>query len=214
MLPPWTAENVTFFGINDRSVDSIYSIESTRKYVFEMLIPIDGQNQISCVCSDLSSQDLSLSLWFSEKPLGDMLFYNDDPFIAPYGVPKMYMFDNVNFPIPNNAITICDINSKKFPENHLRVSPGVYYVNIENKQQRRNQFKISFTDEGGMNLGLSENQSDGPVHNPNLEDCEHSDLGETCSDCGYGLSKKWNTRIKPCNTCGRIGGKGSMMSLR
>lgn len=209
-------ENTTFYAIGDRTEDSMYNIESTRKYVFEFLIPINGENQIMCVCSDLHSQDLSLSMWFSTEPLGQILFYDIDPYIAPYGVPKMYMFDNVSFPIPNNAISICDINSSKFPNNHLRLTPGKYYLNIENKQQRRNQFRLSFTDEGGMNLPMSDYQGDKPIHSPNVEDMVRNHHGEetTCNDCGYGVSKKWNKRIKPCNTCGRLGGKGSLMTLR
>lgn len=214
MLPPWTPENVTFFSINDRKEDYMYDIESTRKYVFEFLIPIDGENQITCVCSDLGSQDLSLSMWFSVLPLGDMLFYNIDPYIAPYGVPKMYMFDNVRFPTPNNSISIYDGCSEKFQEKYLKLPPGKYYLNIENKQQRRNQFRLTFTDEGGMNLPDSQNQKIGPVHDPNLENSEYNDLGETCETCHYGISKKWNRRVLPCKSCGRPGGKASMMMLR
>lgn len=214
MLPPCTPENITFFAINERTEDFMYDIESTRYYVFEFLIPIGGENQITCVATDLGSQDLSLSMWFSKEPLGEMLFYNIDPYIAPYGVPKMYMYDNAKFPTPNNSISIYDSGSLKFSNEYLKIPAGKYYLNIQNKQQRRNQFRLTFTDEGGMNLPDSVNQSDKPVHNPILENTEYSDMGETCSTCHFGISKKWNKRLKPCPACGRPGGRASMLMLR
>lgn len=215
-LPPWIPDNVTFYGIGDRKDDHMYDILPSRKFVFEFLIPIDGENQINLVCTDLSSQDLSLSMWFSEKPWGDMLFYNINPYIAPYGVPKMYMFDNVYFPTQNTAISIYDANSSKFLDKPMKLPAGKYYINIDNKQNRQNQFKLTFSsDADGILFPDSPNQSDLPVHNPNGENTASGEYGETCNICGYGEdNRKWLKRLKPCPSCGREGGAFSILTLR
>lgn len=222
-IPPWFPSDATYYTIGDRTQDGIYEISGRRNAVFEFMVPVGGYNQIVMVISDRSSQDLSIRAWFSEKPYGDMLFNDVDVSVSPYALPKAYMYDNIYMPVPSQGITIFDKNDGNYSNMTLKLLPGKYYLNLQNRQGRNNQYRLTFSSDNeyqewnAPTMPLSPNEESGPVGIPSEANPgyvieaispETPSLPEQCGTCGYGKDgSRWKSRIKPCKKCGREGGR-------
>lgn len=130
MLP----EGTQIIPIADRDPDHYYMIMPGQTLVFPFKIPMLGSHTIEHVHVLDEAQDWTISCWFSEKPLDNVLFERVDHWNEhKLGrvTRKFELWDELVLSEDDTRIGL-----SAFP---------VYYVNIRNLQNRINTFKLVFS---------------------------------------------------------------------
>ena len=195
------------YGENDRQVDGFYPISAACDNAHSFTIPTNGFIKINIVNTEPNTQDMSMRGWFSETPMGQMLFTLDDARLIPFNVPKMYSFDNTNIPTPGLLVYIYDSNNPSNKDKNLKLdSTKEYYICIQNIQNKKNSYRLLFStqdypqtydDQTKNGSGFTCDNTLSPVSTLTYDD------GTTTScKCDCHSKSKGRPRKGPCPKCG------------
>lgn len=132
----------------DREADGVYLINSGIVLSFEFQLGENREIKIPLNQSSLSSQSFWLRAWFSDEPYGDELLFRDHPSTG--GITYRFVDEGIS-PIPTPELLgtarsqfsgITNIRTEVL----IRQTPGIWYLNIQNLENRQNGLLLSFED--------------------------------------------------------------------
>lgn len=201
-------QKLTIYQEDNRQQDGFYAMYPACENSHMFTIPSGGFIKINIVNTEPNTQDMSMRGWFSETPMGQMLFTLDDARLIPFNVPKMYSFDNINIPTPGLLVYIYDSNNPEYNDKvHRLDATKNYYINIQNIQNKRNSYRLLFsTDEYSVNYNDQRLNGSGfrceDGNSKNICNLEYNDTNHSNCSCSCHKKSKGRPRKTVCPTCG------------
>lgn len=191
-------QKTIIYGIGDLGTLGYYAIEPACNAAHMFTIPSMSSVKINIVNAEPNTQDMSMRGWFSDSPMGQMLFTLDDARLIPFNIPKMYSFDNINIPTPGLMVEIFDKNNPQFANENLKLDASkTYYVCVENMQNKKNAYRLMFsTSEYSTNY-------DDQTKNGSGFSCNDDVNSDNCN-CECHTKKKGRPRKDHCPSCGHL----------